>query len=71
MIEGKELLLAIIKTKGNCSLITTKNCATCLMQTAERTLNCNIMDRKDRPKIAIKLYIDKYGEDIDLLEVLI
>ena len=66
----KEMLLILIKRGGRCKTKARTECANCWVLGIAKKL-CIVDSYKDRYKIALNLYVNEYGKDPDLLEVLI
>jgi len=70
-MTDKEILLEIIKHKGSCDSMHIDNCPSCIYYYNEDY--CAKMEYVDEESYAVTLkdYIDAYGEDEELFEVLL
>ena len=72
----KRVLLNIIKGKGDCDLVNDEDCTHCpFLFTTTCLSSVNVVTSPEilqaNYEVALKYYLERYGKDPDLLEVLI
>ena len=78
VIDMRNQLLILIKQRGNCDYPIRIECPDCFLSTeCSNPISISDLDTIDLDtleriyKVALEEYIDRYGRDIDLMEVLI